>query len=135
MIKWHENTQTSPVVSLALNGDQSRLVSCNEDGTATIWQIDGLNDPTNLATFKYFFSLNFLIILRAHSKKINRVQFSPDGKRMITGSDDRSAKVWDVNSHTELLNLQNHKDGVSCVTFSADGSKIATGSFVMMTFV
>ena len=32
----------------------------------------------------------------AHSRDINSVAFSPDGKTIVSGSDDQTIKVWDA---------------------------------------
>ena len=32
----------------------------------------------------------------AHSRDINSVAFSPDGTKIVSGSDDKTIKVWDL---------------------------------------
>jgi hypothetical protein len=54
--------------------------------------------------------------------------FSPDGQRIVTGSEDNTAKVWDAASGSELLTLKGHGIGVWSVAFSPDGQRIVTGS-------
>ena len=54
--------------------------------------------------------------------------FSPDGSRIVTGSCDRTAKVWDAKSGAEVLTLKGHTDWVNSASFSPDGSRIVTGS-------
>ena len=54
--------------------------------------------------------------------------FSPDGQRIVTCSDDQTAKVWDSASGKELLTLKGHGGGVASVAFSPDGQRIVTGS-------
>jgi sugar lactone lactonase YvrE len=59
---------------------------------------------------------------------VNSVAFSPDGTRIVTGSSDATAKVWDAQSGTELLTLKGHSSTVNSVAFSPDGTRIVTGS-------
>jgi hypothetical protein len=66
--------------------------------------------------------------LRGHSGIVVRVAFSPDGRRIVTGSEDGTAKVWDAASGKELLTLRGHSDRVWSVAFSQDGRRIVTGS-------
>ena len=54
--------------------------------------------------------------------------FSPDGQRIVTGSDDRTAKVWEAASGRELLTLKGHSSEIWSVAFSPDGQRIVTGS-------
>jgi Flp pilus assembly protein TadD len=55
------------------------------------------------------------------------VAFSPDGRTALTGSGDKTARLWDVSSGKPLATLQ-HEDGVSAVAFSPDGRTALTGS-------
>jgi WD40 repeat protein len=55
------------------------------------------------------------------------VAFSPDGKRVVTGSADRTVRVWDARTGTTLLELKGFKDNVNGVAFSPDGTRIIAG--------
>ena len=66
--------------------------------------------------------------LRGHLNAVSSVAVSPDGQRIVTGSWDDTAKVWDAASGKDLLTLKGHIDWVRSVAFSPDGRRIATGS-------
>jgi len=53
---------------------------------------------------------------------------SPDGKWLATGSDDKTAKVWDAASGKKVLILSGHIGEVEGVAWSPDGKRLATGS-------
>ena len=56
--------------------------------------------------------------------------FNKSGDKFITGSYDRTCKVWDTNSGEELLTLEGHKNVVYAIAFNNPyGDKIITGSF------
>jgi WD40 repeat protein len=52
------------------------------------------------------------------------VAFSPDGKTVVSGSDDRTVRLWDVASGAETAKLEGHSDWVNCVAFSPDGKTL-----------
>ncbi len=54
--------------------------------------------------------------------------FSPDGRRIVTGSSDKTAKVWNIDSDQPEHTLAGHKDWVWRAAFSPDGTRILTGS-------
>lgn len=65
--------------------------------------------------------------LKGHTDEVLSVAFSPDGRRILTGSSDGTARLWDAASGDELLTLEGHEPGVSFVAFSSDGSKVVLG--------
>ncbi|WP_145962892.1 WD40 repeat domain-containing protein [Mangrovicoccus ximenensis] len=54
--------------------------------------------------------------------------FSPDGSRVLTGSADGTARVWEAAGGTELAVLHGDGDAVLSAVFSPDGRNILTGS-------
>ena len=53
--------------------------------------------------------------------------FSPDGKRIVSGSRDKTVKVWDAASGQETPHPQGaHRRGVCSVAFSPDGKRIVS---------
>jgi WD40 repeat protein len=85
----------------------------------------------DLRDFEWYYlwrlSHRFSSILR-HNGSVLSVAFSPDGKRLATGSGDRTVKLWDAATGQEMLTLKGHSDHVTSVAFSPDGKRLATGS-------
>ena len=57
------------------------------------------------------------------------VAVSPDGKQIVSGSYDKSVRVWDASTGDELNVLKGHRDLVRSVAFSPDGKQIVSGSY------
>ena len=68
-------------------------------------------------------------VFKGHSRGVNSVAYSSDGRFVVTGSDDKTAKVWDVASGACVATLEGHSDGVSSVAYSSDGRFVVTGSY------
>ena len=54
--------------------------------------------------------------------------FSPDGKRVVTASQDKTARVWDAASGQPVATLRGHTDMVNSAAFSPDGQRVVTAS-------
>lgn len=63
----------------------------------------------------------------SHQGVVMAVAFSPDGKTVLTGSDDQTARLWDTATGKPFGPPLQHQGGVRTVAFSPDGETIATG--------
>jgi len=66
--------------------------------------------------------------LEGHSGQINSVSLTPDGCRAISGSEDNTLRVWDVESGRCLKILEGHSDVVCSVSLTPDGHRAVSGS-------
>ena len=108
-----QNNCLDAVSSVDFSPDNKRIASAR--GTVVdLWNSDGSLDYT----------------LEGHSDLINSVKFSPDGKTLVTGSSDKTIKLWNSSDRKDPIRIfKGHDDAVSEVRFSSNGENLISGGF------
>jgi WD40 repeat protein len=60
---------------------------------------------------------------------VHSVQITSDGRFAVSGSEDKTIKVWDLQAETCVGTLEGHQNMVSSVAISPDGTLIASTGF------
>ena len=108
------------VSSLASDPERSILLALQAESTAhTIEAANALHRSIPEA--------RVLLVLH-HGAKVWEAAYSPDGKRIATTGQDKTAKIWDANTGELLMTLTGHTDEVTAISFSPDGRRVATSS-------
>ena len=71
------------------------------------------------------------VVLRGHDYAVRAVAISPDNRWVVTGSEDKTARLWDLRAKDPAANpvvLRGHEWPVSAVAISADSRWVVTGS-------
>jgi WD40 repeat protein len=75
-----------------------------------VWNADGTGEPLSL---------------RGHDGAVFGAAFSPDGKRIVTASQDKTVRVWSADGTGEPLVLRGAASAYSLAAWSPDGRSIA----------
>jgi WD40 repeat protein len=67
-------------------------------------------------------------VIPAHADSVFAVALTPDGTRIVTGSEDNTARLWDAQTGAKLLQFEGHTGSVLAVAVTSDGARIVTGS-------
>jgi len=81
----------------------------------------------NSALIKGAFDHNIYVGL-GHSYGVESVAITPDGKYIVSGSNDKTIKLWDIKSGEEIRTFEGHSDSVNSVVITPNGKYIVSGS-------
>ncbi|KAI6124874.1 WD40-repeat-containing domain protein [Pisolithus croceorrhizus] len=88
------------------------------------------NLPLRSTSLMFHDFLAACTVLKGHTDKVLSVAFSPDGKRIVSGSADSSICLWDVQTRARVGSpLRGHAGWARSVAFSPDGEWVASGSY------
>ncbi|UQA56986.1 protein kinase domain-containing protein [Polyangium aurulentum] len=63
-----------------------------------------------------------------HPDVVDTAAWSPDGKRIVTASRDKTARVWSADGMGDPRVLRGHQDAIFSIAWSPDGKRIVTAS-------
>jgi WD40 repeat protein len=72
---------------------------------------------------------NATLVFEGHTGTVWSVAFSPDGSHIVSGSDDKTVRLWGAQTGKDIAKMEDHTGSVSSVAFSPDGSQILSGSY------
>jgi len=69
-----------------------------------------------------------LVLQTGHTGSVNALALSPDGRFLVSGSEDLTLKIWDTATGNVLRTLSGHEKQVLAAAISPDGKLIASGA-------
>lgn len=73
--------------------------------------------------------VNSPLTLKGHKAAVLSAEFSPTGDRVVTASQDNTAKLWNVKNGSLIATLGGHTGLVKTARFNVTGDKIVTASW------
>ncbi|KIJ13157.1 hypothetical protein PAXINDRAFT_81754, partial [Paxillus involutus ATCC 200175] len=67
--------------------------------------------------------------LSGHTETVREIDVSLDGKMIVSGSTDKTVRIWDGESGEQMHTFEGHEDGVYSVQFSPDSSRVVSASY------
>lgn len=145
---------TEAVYKIVFSPDGNRIATASWDNTMQWWDS---NTGENIKTFTGYkgsqprmryspdhriFAINWntevwlhevstgkhLKTLKGHKEYVTCIAFSHDGNIIVTGSKDKTARLWDTKTGENTITLTGHTERVYAAVFSADGKTIVTTS-------
>lgn len=143
------------IKSLSLTGDEKYLLAGSVEGRIDIWNLEtgqeehtlGYHgpykargteeaDPYMLAAMSTFRvvsddggmrKLN-LRMPEPEADAVNVLAVTPDGSKIVSGSNDKTLIVWDARTGRELLILAGHRGAITTLAITTDGKRVISGS-------
>ena len=131
---WIEH-EGCPIFSIDATSD--KFATCGGDGCVRIWSVNSLLDETHTP--------KLLSVIKISSLSLNIVRFSPNGKYLAVGGDDKVISVWKSNGKSDIFeedengiltcekfvnvcHLRGHVQEVTDLCWTSDGKKIISCS-------
>ena len=128
-IHWSPDSRLLTAAGAIYDANTGSKVSTSNVGDRARWSPDGqwLAVPDgNVVSIRTRLGDEARITLKGHSDRVRAVDWSPEGKFLVTGGNDNTVKIWDGSTGREIATLRGHFDAVNDVKWCPNGSQLAT---------
>jgi WD40 repeat protein len=115
------NHQSRTCWAVAFSPDGQTVLLGTDDFTARLWKVT-TGEPFPLSLNRTTGELSGPIF--RHQLQFHAVAFSPDGRRILTGSKDQTCRLWEVDTGKPVGPPLPHQAGVVSAAFSPDGQTV-----------
>ena len=124
---WSPGAKPTTPLAIGYSPGSKQILTVSRDHKARLWAV---NESSNreLSWSRGASEAGELTTSPGHLGPLRCVAFSPDGNQAVTGSDDNTARLWDIETGREKQLFRGHAGSVVAVAFSPDGKYVLTGS-------
>jgi WD40 repeat protein len=115
---------TGKVSAVAFSPDGRSILTASEDGTARVWDVE-----TGWKSLELRKNPDSESDWNPEDASFASVAFSPNGRWIATGGDDKTARLWDAKTGAQIRVFSGHKEGVTGVVFDPNGDVLLTVSY------
>lgn len=122
------------VHTVAFGPEGERVASGSSDASVRVWDVRGRGEALRLEGHgRRVASIVYgpdgrRVTRSAAGSSVRCVDFDPERRRVLSGSNDRSLQLWNVDSHGELAQLDGHTDAVKSIAAGPEGQRAISGS-------
>ncbi|EMD24213.1 WD40 repeat domain-containing protein [Amycolatopsis azurea] len=112
----------------AAKGSVSAIALSADGNRVAVASGDGISAPPQISVAGKRERFRDILTVTGHALPVTSLAFSPDGRTLASGSDDRSIRLWGLADGTTKSTFQGHTDMVLALVYSPDGTTLASGS-------
>jgi WD40 repeat protein len=68
-----------------------------------------------------------MAVFEGHTARVNALALSSDGRRLVSGSSDRTLRVWDLEEEAQIGNPLQHDSAVLAVAITSNDAQAVSG--------
>ena len=128
---WIGNEYT--LLSLAYSKDGRIIAAGGTDGTISLWEARAGNLIRRIKGHEVHYET--IGKTRHQIGKVEAVRITPDSRFVISCSNDKTVKLWDITTGVEVRSFKGHKEGVHALDCSPDGSMVVSAGYKSIIFI
>lgn len=106
---------SSRLTSIAIGPQTRQIATATQDGSIILWSLNGQGKPPVSTK------------LGRHDGRVWDMDFSADGRQLVSGGTDRAVMLWDLDRQSRRAVYHDPTSEVWAVAFSSDSQRIALG--------